>query len=60
MKRILYAVLFGIAGWFGTAYVLALMLPTDTTAALPGMLVGPIPIVAGIVAVVVGCFVVRR
>ena len=60
MKRILYAVLFGIAGWFGAAYVLALVLPTDTMAALPGMLVGPIPIAAGIVAAVVGCFIVRR
>lgn len=58
--RLLVAALFGVAGYFLTAYALALMLPTDAAAAFPAMLVGPIPIIVGAVAAVAGCFVVRR
>lgn len=59
-RRLLDSFAFGAVGWFGTAYALALMTPTDTMAVLPIMLGGPIPIVAGAIAAVVGFFVVRR
>lgn len=59
-RRLLDSFAFGAAGWFITAYALALTFPTETMAVLPAVLLGPIPIAGGVAAAVVGFFVVRR